>query len=348
MKPNYAEARNNLGNTLWELGRLSEAEASYKEAIALKPNFAEAILNLSINHRYMNDSVAEIASLQNVLKIDSGEYGLSASVNLAICHFLEGDFTESEKYLLSAAKIQENTSPEFEPDRVYWRYLLSILRWRKNKDSFIKKGENDKNLFVIGESHSLTSHHLRIQNLDVDFFCSANLIKGCKQWHLGNTLKNQYKHQFETIFSSLPKQSDVLLAFGEIDCRLDTGIIVHKKKFPEKQIQEIISNTTENYLNYIVSNNFNCQHSVTIQGVPCPNIDVGAHPEKDIKQLVEVIEMFNHELKAKSKKKGFMFLDVHRLTNKGDGMSNGSWHIDGNHLSPDGMQEAWRRHGSEK
>ena len=118
------------------------------------------------------------------------------------------------------------------------------MRWRKNKDSFIKKGENDKNLFVIGESHSLTSHHLRIQNLDVDFFCSANLIKGCKQWHLGNTLKNQYKHQFETIFSSLPKQSDVLLAFGEIDCRLDTGIIVHKKKFPEKQIQEIISNTT--------------------------------------------------------------------------------------------------------
>ena len=29
-------------------------------------------------------------------------------------------------------------------------------------------------------------------------------------------------------------------------------------------------------------------------------------------------------------------------------MSNGCWHIDTYHLSPEGMQEAWRRYGSEK
>ena len=43
-----------------------------------------------------------------------------------------------------------------------------------------------------------------------------------------------------------------------------------------------------------------------------------------------------------SKEKGFGFLDTHQLTNKGDGMSNGSWHIDDYHLSPEGMQAAWR------
>ena len=62
------------------------------------------------------------------------------------------------------------------------------------------KGKINKNLYVIGESHSLTSHHLCIQNLGVNFFCSAKLIKGCKQWHLGNAFRNQYKHNFETIF----------------------------------------------------------------------------------------------------------------------------------------------------
>ena len=46
MKPDYAKAHNNLGNTLQELGRLDEAEASYHQAIALKPNFAEACWNL--------------------------------------------------------------------------------------------------------------------------------------------------------------------------------------------------------------------------------------------------------------------------------------------------------------
>jgi tetratricopeptide (TPR) repeat protein len=35
-----------LGNTLQELGRLDEAEASCRQAIALKPDYAEAHYNL--------------------------------------------------------------------------------------------------------------------------------------------------------------------------------------------------------------------------------------------------------------------------------------------------------------
>ena len=113
-------------------------------------------------------------------------------------------------------------------------------------------------------------------------------------------------------------------------------------------MKEIISSTIENYLNYIVNNNSDYQHNVTIQGVPCPNLDVRNHSEKDIRQLVEVIKIFNYELEMQSKEKGFGFLDTHQLTNKGDGTSNGYWHIDDYHLSPEGMQEAWRRYGSDK
>ena len=46
LKPDFAEAHSNLGNTLQELGRLDEAEASYNQAVALKPDFAEAYYNL--------------------------------------------------------------------------------------------------------------------------------------------------------------------------------------------------------------------------------------------------------------------------------------------------------------
>ena len=42
LKPDNAKAHNNLGNNLKELGRLDEAEAIYKEQIALKPDYAEA------------------------------------------------------------------------------------------------------------------------------------------------------------------------------------------------------------------------------------------------------------------------------------------------------------------
>ena len=346
LSPQDAEAHSNLGVMLQELGRLDEAEVSYNQALALKPDYAEAMFNLSVSQSYRNDLAAEIVSLQNVLQIDSDYYGLRASVNLAICYFLKGDFIESKKYLLAAAKIQETTSSA-KHERVYWIYLSNILKWHKNKYLGVKKGKNDKYLYVIGESHSLTSHYLCIQNSGVNFFCSAKLIKGCKQWHLGNSFRNKYKYQFERIFFALPKHSYVLVAIGEIDCRLDTGIIAHKRKFPEKQIKEIISNTIENYLNYIVNNNSDYQHNITIQGVPCPNLDVRNYSEKNIRHLGEVIKIFNYELKIQSKEKGFGFLDIHQLTNKGDEMSNGSWHIDEYHLSPEGMQEAWRRYGSE-
>ena len=185
---------------------------------------------------------------------------------------------------------------------------------------------------------------MRVKHLGSDFFGKAKLIKGCKQWHLGNSVRNQYKYKFESIFGSIPKSSKVLLTFGEIDCRLDSGIIKHKKKSPEKYIDEIISATVENYLSFVLKNNSNYQHNVVIQGVPCPNIDTEDLPEEKITQLIEVIKTFNCELKNKSKKKGFGFLDVHKLTDRGDGFSNSVWHIDSNHLSPDGMLEAWNRY----
>ena len=128
-----------------------------------------------------------------------------------------------------------------------------------------------------------------------------------------------------------------MLTIGEIDCRLNNGIIKHKNKFPEKEIEEIIVTTIESFLTYIVKNNYIYQHNIIIQGVPCPNINVETYTEEEVTQLIKVIKKFNYELKNKSKKKGFGFLDVHNLTDRGDGFSNAIWHIDDFHLSPKGF-----------
>ena len=46
LKPDFAEAHSNLGNTLQKLGSLEEAETCLRQAIALKPDFADAYWNL--------------------------------------------------------------------------------------------------------------------------------------------------------------------------------------------------------------------------------------------------------------------------------------------------------------
>ena len=340
--PLDCEAHNNLGITLKELGRLEEAEVSYRQAIKLKPDYAEAHSNLSNNLSYMNDIEKEINALKNILNLDDDNYELKARVNLAICNFLEGNFAESKRQVLAAEKIQKKTHHNFKFEKIYQRYLLKILKWHEDKYLDVNKEKKNKKLYVIGESHSLASHHLSIQHSGIEFFCKAKLIKGCMQWHLGNASRNEYKNKFESIFCYLPKYSHVLLAIGEIDCRLDSGIIQHKNKHPAKQIKEIIQNTIENYLSYIVDNNSDCQHKIIIQGVPCPTIDRCVnHAEKEVMQLIEVIKIFNFELKIRAEEKRLGFLDVHKLTDRGDGFSNNVWHIDNNHISPEGMIEVW-------
>ena len=85
-------------------------------------------------------------------------------------------------------------------------------------------------------------------------------------------------------------------------------------------------------------------HKIIIQGVPCPNIDIKEVSTDKIRELIDVIRQFNIELKNKSKIMNFGFLDVYKLTNRGDGFSNDIWHLDNHHLSPEGMQEAWKEY----
>ena len=346
LKPNFPQAYNNLGNIFQDLGRLDEAAESYRQSIALKPDYIEAIMNLSIVMDYMNNLEEEIALLQDILQINTDNDGLRAGVNLAICNFLKGEFEDSRKHLLSVSKIQEKTSLKFKNEKVYHRYLLKILEWHQGKSLGASNLIINKNLYIIGDSHSLTFHGLNFQSSSNEFSCKAKLIKGCKQWDLGNSIRNKYKNKFESIFFSLPKSSEVLLSIGEIDCRLDSGIIKHNNKFPKKNIYEIIKITIENYLSYIFNNNISCQHNIIIQGVPCPNINKENSKKREITELGEVINIFNSELKNKTKEKGFSFFDIYKLTDRGDGFANSDWHIDNYHLSPEGVLEAWRRYCS--
>jgi Flp pilus assembly protein TadD len=85
LKPDYPEAHSNLGNTLKELGRLDEAEASYKQAIALKPDYPEVHNNLG-------------NTLKELVRLDEAE----ASCRQAIA--LKPDYPEAHSNLGNTLK----------------------------------------------------------------------------------------------------------------------------------------------------------------------------------------------------------------------------------------------------
>ena len=82
-----------MGSTLRELGRLDEAEASYRDAIALKPDFAEAHNNLGVTLKdlgRLGESVSAYARAINA-KADFDNAYFNLGLALKRTRFNNGD-----------------------------------------------------------------------------------------------------------------------------------------------------------------------------------------------------------------------------------------------------------------
>jgi tetratricopeptide (TPR) repeat protein len=379
LKPDYAEAHYNLGITLQELGRLDEAAASYAKAIALKPDYAEAHYNLGITLQelgrldeaaasyakaialdkkepryegayanlitYLNEACSAHFKLEKIWEESSMETRSGIMLPLAINRFLMGDLKGCRQIFLSHfSTLSEPQKLKLNNGNNYWGWLRFLLEWHDENPQNENPQLPLKTLYVIGDSHSLAYHGITLKIGNDTFLCKSEWIWGCKQFHIGNRKVNKFRYKLDKLFSSLPPASSVLLSIGEIDCRLDDGIIPHCKKNPEKKIQRVISTTVENYLDYILEKSSAYLHKVTIQGIPCPNLDRATFENQEIEELIELIQKFNVELKAKSISYGLEFLDLRTITNDSNGFSNGLWHADAYHITPDGAVEALRHH----
>jgi len=62
LKPTFAEAHSNLGNSLKGLGKLDEAVTSYHRALSIKPDYAEAHNNLGATFRELGQLDKSVAA----------------------------------------------------------------------------------------------------------------------------------------------------------------------------------------------------------------------------------------------------------------------------------------------
>ena len=72
LKSDYAEAHSNLGNTLRGLGRLDEAEANYRQAITLKNNYTDAHSNLGFTLAEVGRIEESVSSFQKAFTTRTG------------------------------------------------------------------------------------------------------------------------------------------------------------------------------------------------------------------------------------------------------------------------------------
>ena len=103
LKPDYAEAHNNLAVIRKELGRLDEAEISFKKAIKLKPDYADAHYNLGI-------------ILQELNRVDEAEISFKKAIKL------KPDYVQAYNNLGNTLKVLER----FDEAATYYKKVIEL------------------------------------------------------------------------------------------------------------------------------------------------------------------------------------------------------------------------------
>ena len=344
LKKDFSEAYINLSYILRESGRLEEAEEIYKKAIKQSSNLSIFLKGYSRNISYMETTKYAVKKLEKLWLEHDDKNNSAIKLPLAIHYFLNGDLNSSRKlvnsYFANISNIKKINNKDGDN---YWIWLNYLLDYHEKIEQHDETKFQSNTLYVIGDSHALSSHGIKIKKLKYDFISKCEWIWGCKQWHLQKGHNNKFKYKFEKIISSIPLKSEMLMSVGEIDCRIDEGILVYNKKNPKENINLLIDKTINGYLSYILGAVLPYDHKITIQGIPCPNLDISKINESDLRNLAKLIKKFNNVLKTKSLSFGFDFLDLGVITDNGEGISNKIWHIDQYHISPSGIKEAWQK-----
>ena len=104
IKPDHADAYNNMGNALKAKGDLEAAIDSYKKALKIKPDYAEAYSNMGVALKAMGNIEAAIDSYKKALKIKP-DYAEAYS-NMGVALNDKGDSEEAINNFKQALKIK--------------------------------------------------------------------------------------------------------------------------------------------------------------------------------------------------------------------------------------------------
>ncbi len=263
-------------------------------------------------------------------------------VNQAISHWARGDLAgctilaEADEAL---GRITHSPGPNFVNNRAYHNYLKLLLQRAPLR---AVGSPPEATATIAGDSHSLSYAGSRLAIAGRLNLIECELVMGAKAWHLANDAPNRFKQRFEWVAARAPERSVIICSFGEIDCRLDEGILRFYRR-RGGDLGEIVRRQTANYVSYVRERLAPRGQTPLFLGVPAPNLDrsadeAGGATVEDQQLLVEIIRLFNEGLRQVTSSREFV--DLYALTNDRNGRSSGRLHIDAYHLVPEALSLA--------
>tara|TARA_B100000579_G_scaffold374792_1_gene339213 strand:- start:114 stop:650 length:537 start_codon:yes stop_codon:yes gene_type:complete len=167
------------------------------------------------------------------------------------------------------------------------------------------------------------------------------LILGAKAWHFANQKSNQWKTSLLEQIRNHDYSDEVLISFGEIDCREKEGILYYSQKY-QKNVSSVCINTINGFLDFMENALSKVYSKRFYFGVPAPTKN-GINSSLDT-QRKELIKTYNYFLKREVLSRCSYFLDVFELTSDENGFNNSIYMCDEIHLDPDCLNVLFDNH----
>ena len=168
---------------------------------------------------------------------------------------------------------------------------------------------------MAGDSHVLSYAGLEHNNKKI----SSQLIIGAKAFHIASEKPNRYQAAFKGHIERLKPGSELLCCFGEIDCRIDEGIIPYQQK-AGRNLKDVVEEQVTNYVQAV--SRFAPNLDVTFVNIPAPVPGMGDRRD--------VVRLFNEQLSKLAK-----VVDVYAASVGDDGYAQAGKHVDQAHLKPE-------------
>ncbi|MBU0673991.1 MAG: tetratricopeptide repeat protein [Proteobacteria bacterium] len=332
ISPDSADSHLSFGLALVHFGCLDEAAVSYQQALIIRPEDYKTHIELGLVYKAQGKIIEAVTIFSQALVLRP-DY-LLAQTYLAIISWINNDINACRKYLkrisISAERLTREDKRFFVP---YKKFLSKLVEYGEANPMRYVKDEDLPVVYIVGDSHCLAAANTKVTFKGVDYRAEAKLVMGCKAWHLGNNDKNRYKYEFEKTIESIPSGSIVVFMFGEIDCRIEEGIIKHYKNNKIDLAESIIS-LVEGYLDYILSVAGSKEIVPIICNVSRRLVEQEDVAESDRKLFEKVLALFNQAVENKVLSENIPILDVYAFSRDQENRSGTECHLDGNHLYP--------------
>ena len=153
LKPNYAQAHNNLGNLLRSQGQLDDAIRHFRRALEVEPASSERHGNLGIALIEQGKLIDAIDAFQQAVNLDSGS--AAAHSNLGNALGMTGNRDQALSHLRKASNLR--------PD---WAQALNGLAWALATHPDALPGDI-KEAIQCAEKAATTTNHQDANILDI-------------------------------------------------------------------------------------------------------------------------------------------------------------------------------------